>query len=44
MITKKFKKDYKQLIIYTAKSTVSNDTLKEKNIIIRYIPYDIKDN
>jgi adenine-specific DNA-methyltransferase len=41
---KKIKKEYKQLIIYTAKSTVSNDTLKEKNIIIRYIPYDIKDN
>ncbi len=41
---RKTKKEYKQLIIYTAKSTVSNDTLKEKNIIIRYIPYDIKDN
>lgn len=40
----KTQKEYKQLIVYTAKSTVSNDTLKEKNIIIRYIPYDIKDN
>jgi len=40
----KIYKEYKQLIIYTAKSTISNDVLKEKNITIRYIPYDIKDN
>jgi len=36
--------DYKQIIVYTARTTISDDELKDNNIIIRYIPYDIKDN
>jgi len=40
----KIQKEYKELIIYTAKSTISDDVLKENNIIVRYIPYDIKEN
>jgi len=45
-LTQVLKRDkvYKNIIIYTTKTTVSDDILKEKNIIIRYIPYDIKDN
>lgn len=35
---------YKQIIVYTSKTTISEDELKNNNIIIRYIPYDIKDN
>ena len=35
---------YKQLIIYTRKSTISEDELKKHKVVIRYIPYDIKDN
>jgi adenine-specific DNA-methyltransferase len=36
--------DYKQIIVYTTKTSISDDELKNNNIIIRYIPYDIKDN
>ncbi|MDX9742906.1 MAG: site-specific DNA-methyltransferase [Arcobacteraceae bacterium] len=36
--------EYKQIIVYTRKTTISNDELKDNNIVIRYIPYDIKDN
>jgi adenine-specific DNA-methyltransferase len=36
--------EYKELIVYTRKSTISNDELKKHKIAIRYIPYDIKDN
>lgn len=35
---------YKQIIVYTRRCSISNDELKIHNIIIRYIPYDIKDN
>ncbi len=35
---------YKQIIVYTKKTTLSNDELKTHNIVVRYIPYDIKDN
>jgi len=35
---------YKQLIVYTRKSSISDDELKKHKVIIRYIPYDIKDN
>lgn len=38
------KRDYKTIIVYTSKTTISEDELKNNNIIIRYIPYDIKDN
>jgi adenine-specific DNA-methyltransferase len=40
----KLNNDYKQIIVYTARTTISDDELKDNNIIIRYIPYDIKDN
>lgn len=40
----KLNSDYKQIIVYTARTTISDDELKDNNIIIRYIPYDIKDN
>jgi len=40
----KEKNGYKQIIVYTQKTTISDDELKDNNIIIRYIPYDIKDN
>jgi len=40
----KEKDDYKQIIVYTQKTSISDDELKDNNIIIRYIPYDIKDN
>ncbi|MGK0256354.1 MAG: hypothetical protein ACI81I_000971, partial [Arcobacteraceae bacterium] len=36
--------EYKNIIVYTARTTISDDELKDNNIIIRYIPYDIKDN
>jgi len=36
--------EYKQIIVYTSKTTISEDELKDNSIIIRYIPYDIKDN
>ncbi|MCG3693502.1 site-specific DNA-methyltransferase [Aliarcobacter butzleri] len=37
-------KSYKQIIIYTKKTSLSEDELKNHNITVRYIPYDIKDN
>lgn len=37
-------KKYKQIIIYTKKTSLSEDELKNHNITVRYIPYDIKDN
>jgi adenine-specific DNA-methyltransferase len=37
-------KKYKQIIIYTKKTAISEDELKNHNITVRYIPYDIKDN
>ena len=37
-------KSYKQIIIYTKKTSLSEDELKIHNITVRYIPYDIKDN
>jgi len=37
-------KKYKQLFIYTRKTTISDDELEKHKIVIRYIPYDIKDN
>jgi len=45
-MTKLIKKHeaYQQIIVYTRKSTISDDELKKNRIIIRYIPYDIKDN
>ncbi len=36
--------NYKQIIIYTRRCSISNDELKKHKIVIRYIPYDIKDN
>ncbi len=35
---------YKQLIVYTRRCSISNDELKKHKVLIRYIPYDIKDN
>ena len=35
---------YKQIIVYTSRTTISDDELKNNDIIVRYIPYDIKDN
>ena len=35
---------YKQIIVYTRRCSISNDELKKHKIVIRYIPYDIKDN
>ncbi len=35
---------YKQLIVYTRRCSISNDELKRHKVVIRYIPYDIKDN
>ena len=35
---------YKQLIVYTRRCSISADELKKYNVIVRYIPYDIKDN
>jgi adenine specific DNA methylase Mod len=40
----KEKQNYKNIIVYTSKTTISEDELKINNITIRYIPYDIKDN
>ncbi len=40
----KEKQNYKTIIVYTSKTTISEDELKNNNVIIRYIPYDIKDN
>jgi len=40
----KEKQGYKKIIVYTSKTTISEDELKNNNITIRYIPYDIKDN
>lgn len=36
--------NHKQIIIYTKKTSLSEDELKNHNITVRYIPYDIKDN
>lgn len=36
--------DYKEIIIYTKKTSISKDELKKLNILVRYIPYDIKEN
>lgn len=36
--------DYKEIIIYTKKTSISRDELKKLNILVRYIPYDIKEN
>ena len=36
--------EYKQIIVYTKRTTISEDELKSNNIVVRYIPYDIKDN
>jgi adenine-specific DNA-methyltransferase len=36
--------NYKEIIIYTEKTTISDDELKNHKIVIRYIPYSIKDN
>lgn len=35
---------YKEIVIYTKKSTISKEELKSININIRFIPYDIKEN
>ena len=35
---------YKQIIVYTRRCSISSDELKKHKIVIRYIPYDIKDN
>jgi len=40
----KEKQGYKNIIVYTSKTTISEDELNTNNITIRYIPYDIKDN
>jgi len=36
--------EYKQIIVYTKRTTISEDELKKNNMLVRYIPYDIKDN
>jgi len=36
--------EYKEIIVYTCKCSISEDELKKYKIIVRYIPYDIKDN
>jgi adenine specific DNA methylase Mod len=36
--------EHKELIIYTRKSSISDDELKKNKVVIRYIPYDIKEN
>jgi len=36
--------NYKQLIVYTRRCSISSDELKKHKVLIRYIPYDIKDN
>lgn len=36
--------EYNQIIVYTKRTTISEDELKANSIVIRYIPYDIKDN
>jgi adenine-specific DNA-methyltransferase len=36
--------NYKEIIIYTKKTSISRDELKKLNITVRYIPYDIKEN
>jgi adenine-specific DNA-methyltransferase len=43
-IVKNINQDTKEIIVYTKKCTISEDTLKKNSISIRYIPYDIKDN
>jgi len=35
---------YKEIIVYTRRCSISQDELKKHKIVIRYIPYDIKDN
>jgi adenine specific DNA methylase Mod len=36
--------EYNQIIVYTKRTTISEEELKANGIVIRYIPYDIKDN
>ncbi len=36
--------NYKEIIIYTKKTSISADELKKLHITVRYIPYDIKEN
>jgi adenine-specific DNA-methyltransferase len=36
--------DYTQIIVYTKRTTISEDELQNNHIVVRYIPYDIKDN
>jgi len=36
--------EYKEIIVYTCKCSISEDELKKYKITVRYIPYDIKDN
>ena len=36
--------NYKQLIVYARRCSISNDELKKHRVLVRYIPYDIKDN
>ena len=40
----KIDEKYKQIIVYTRRCSISSDELKKHKIVIRYIPYDIKDN
>ena len=40
----KIHEKYNQLIVYTRRCSISNDELKKHKVLIRYIPYDIKDN
>jgi len=40
----KMHEKYKQIIVYTRRCSISLDELKKHKIVIRYIPYDIKDN
>ncbi len=35
---------HKQLIVYTRRCSISSDELRKHKVIVRYIPYDIKDN
>ena len=43
-LLKNHESEYNQIIVYTRKTTISEDRLKENKIVVRYIPYDIKDN
>jgi len=37
-------KKYEEIVVYTSRTSISDDELNDNNITIRYIPYDIKDN